>query len=66
MKRFVDLLKEDPILMRMMCPEAFNGKSPKRSLSNGRIMTKNCKKISGQKRTKACENRGRPRLKYIL
>lgn len=30
MKRFVDLLKEDPILMRMMCPEAFNGKSPKK------------------------------------
>lgn len=30
MKRFVDLLKEDPILMRMICPEAFNGMSPKK------------------------------------
>lgn len=30
MKRFVDLLKEDPIMMRMMCPEAFNGKPPKK------------------------------------
>lgn len=30
MKRFVDLLKEGPILMRMMCPKAFNGKTPKK------------------------------------
>lgn len=30
MKRFVDLLKEGPILMRMICPEAFNGKCPKK------------------------------------
>lgn len=30
MKRFVDLLKEDPILMRTLCPGAFNGKFPKK------------------------------------